>query len=112
MKDSQVYLTHILESAEAILAYVRDVDKRGFLASPEKQDAVIRRFEIIGEASKRLSEKTKLEDSSIPWRHVASMRDRLIHEYFAVDMEFVWRTAKHDLPTFVERVRKLLEIND
>lgn len=112
MKDARVFLTHILESAEAIQAYVGGMTKRDFLSSREKQDAVVRRFEIIGEATKRLSVETKARDAAVPWRDIAGMRDRLIHEYFAIDMEFVWKTAKHDLPSFIKRIRKLLELDN
>jgi len=109
MKDQNVYLVHILESAEAIVSYIQGTTKKEFLSSGEKQDAVIRRFEIIGEATKQLTDATTSRDRSIPWRSVASMRDRLIHEYFAVDLEFVWKTAKTDMPSFIARIRKLLE---
>ncbi len=92
-----------------IQGYIHGITKKQFLASSEKRDAVIRRFEIIGEATKRLTEEIRRHDTSIPWKKIAGMRDILIHEYFAIDVEFVWKTAKYDLPTFITRVKKLLK---
>ena len=109
MKDSRIFLTHILESAEMIQMYIQGITRKQFLASSEKRDAVVRRFEIIGEATKHLTDEIRNHDMSIPWKKIAGMRDILIHEYFAIDMEFVWKTAKVDLPTFIKRVKKLLK---
>lgn len=109
MKESKIFLTHILESAEIIQEYIHGVTKRQFLASREKRDAVVRRFEIIGEATKHLDKEIRDHNKAIPWKKIAGMRDVLIHEYFAIDMEFVWKTAKYDLPTFIKQIKKLLK---
>jgi uncharacterized protein with HEPN domain len=63
-----------------------------------RQDAVIRKLEIIGEAVKQLSDATRQRQPEIPWRQIAGMRDRLTHNYFGVDLVLVWRVVEHDLP--------------
>lgn len=62
-----------------------------------RQDAIIRKLEIIGEAVKRLSEHTKVQRREIPWKQIAGMRDRLTHAYFGVDLSLVWRVVERDL---------------
>ena len=69
----------------------------------------MRRLEIIGEATKRLTPEVRNRDAQIPWREIAGMRDILIHEYFAVDLELVWKTIKRDVPKLVKRIKLLLD---
>ena len=73
------------------------------------QDAVIRNFEIIGEAVKNLSDTLKQEQPSIPWRRIAGMRDKLIHDYFGVDLVMVWKTIEEELPTLHKQIKTLLD---
>jgi len=75
------------------------------------QDAVVRQFQIIGEAVKRISPETRSQNSDIPWSEITGMRDKIIHDYFGVDMEIVWLTAKQRLPqlkTVAERLLRLV----
>jgi len=72
------------------------------------QDAVLRQLEIIGEATKQISEESRRKNPHIPWRSIAGMRDKLIHAYFKVDLKEVWRTARNDLPTLKTEIIRIL----
>ena len=72
-------------------------------------DAVVRNIEIIGEASKHLPDDIKELDSQIPWKAIAGMRDKLVHDYFGVDIRFVWNTVKEDIPFLNDKIVNLLD---
>ena len=104
MKDDQVYLRHIRDALESIDNYTQ-VGRDIFFSEAMRQDAVVRRLQVIGEAVKSLSERTKLTCPEIPWRQIAGMRDKIVHEYFGVNLELVWGVVERDLPVlrrFVE----------
>lgn len=110
MKEKdKVFVEHILESIALIQSYTEQFTKKDFLSSREKQDAVIRRLEIIGEAVKNLSPELKQKCPNVPWRQIAGMRDVLIHEYFGVDLELTWKTVQKDLPLLKQELLSLLE---
>lgn len=96
-KDPRVFLAHILERADRIAAYVRD-GHAAFLADHKTQDAVIRNFEVIGEAARHVDEATAAIAPAVPWIDMRDMRSILIHEYFGVDLQTVWKTISDDLP--------------
>jgi uncharacterized protein with HEPN domain len=98
MKDDGLYLDNILECIQRIESYVAE-GKEAFMSNSMMQDAVIRNFEIIGEATKRLSSGVKQGNTDIPWRQMAGFRDVLIHDYLSVDMAEVWSVVERDLPT-------------
>lgn len=108
-KDPQVYLTHILNSIQAVERYLNGVSKEIFLSSEEKQDLVTRRIEIIGEAVKQLPEEFKEQHTEIPWRDIGDMRNVLIHMYFEVDYKIVWRTATKLVPKLKKQIIKISE---
>ena len=107
IKDDDVYLKHILEAINQIKNYIKDLDHDDFMNSRLIQDAVIRQLEIIGEATKNLSEKFRKKYTKIPWRSIAGMRDKLIHGYMGVDLEDVWKTAKEDIQDLKNEIKKL-----
>lgn len=106
-KDDTVYLKHILDAIQKIEEYTKDIAYEEFTRNNLIQDAVIREIEIIGEAAKALSGEFKT-NSDIPWKKIAGMRDKLIHHYFGVDLNAVWKVVKQDLPVLKNGVEKLL----
>ncbi len=106
MKDERTYLMHAIEAIDAILSYTRD-GRDAFLADRKTQDAAIRNIEIIGQAVKGISDGTRALEPDVPWRQIAGMRDKLIHEYFGVDLALVWDVIEHDLPIARPRLEKL-----
>lgn len=106
-KDPKIYLEHILDSINAIQSYTSGKTRETFLGSLLEQDAVIRRFEIIGEAVKNMPEIFKSAHQDIPWGKMAGMRNVLIHEYFVIDFDAVWDTAKDDLPKLKIQIEKV-----
>lgn len=108
-KDATVFLSHILESIEAIEGYTKDLDsEKAFIEDGETQDSVVRRLEVIGEAIRKLPEETKRQAADVGWREIMAMRNILIHEYFGVDLSLVWQVVHKDLPTLKESTKNLL----
>lgn len=107
-KDVKVFIEHILESILLIETYTAEISKEEFLKSRQIQDAVMRRLEIIGEATKNIPEDFRKEHPDIPWREIAGMRDILIHEYFGVDLELTWTTVKENLPNLKQKLSRII----
>lgn len=95
-KDPRVYLAQILERIDRILAFTSS-GKEGFFADVRTQDAVIRNFEVIGEAVKRIPDDYCADHPAIPWRELAGLRDVLIHQYEGVSLNEIWRMVEKDL---------------
>lgn len=98
MKKDEVYLRHILDAIADMESFMEGITKASFVKNREKQYAVIRAFEIIGEATKNLSRDLRKRNGQVPWKTIAGMRDKLIHEYFGVDVELVWISAQGKIP--------------
>ena len=103
-KDPVIYLNHILESISRIKEYTEKVNKEEFLDSKLIQDAVIRNFEIIGEATKQLDADFKNKYTFIEWKKIAGMRDKLIHDYLGVDLWAVWGVVENVVPKLEEQI--------
>jgi uncharacterized protein with HEPN domain len=106
VKDERVYLLHALEAIDAVSSYTED-GREWFFADRKTQDAVIRNIEIVGQAVKGISDATRAHEPAIPWRQIAGMRDKLIHEYFGVDLNLVWDVVERDLPSIRPQLEEL-----
>ena len=103
------YLGHILKAIERIERYTDDMDELAFLGNELVQDAVIRNIEILGQAVKGISDDTRALEPAIPWRKIAGMRDKLIHEYFGVELGLVWDVVEDELPVLRPQLEELSE---
>ena len=108
-RSDDIYAQHILDAISRIELYLADIDVAAFRSTPMMQDAVIRQLEIIGEATKMLSEHFREGRPNIPWRSIAGMRDKLIHHYFGVDLDMVWLTAIDDIPVIKAAIQNTPE---
>ena len=100
------FLSDIREAIHRISTYVAGMSYETFVADTKTQDAVIRNLEIIGEATKNLSEQLRTKYPDIPWKSMAGVRDRLIHHYFGVNLDIVWQIATIELPQVSSLTRK------
>ena len=103
------YLIDILEAREHIATYISDLDYEDFLDSRMVQDAVMRNLQIIGEAVKRLSPELKAEHPDLPWREMAGLRDRIVHDYFGINYEIVWSVIAEEMPVLVPRIEAIAD---
>ncbi len=108
IKDDNIFLHHINDSIQRIKQYISNMDHSEFISNNMAQAAVIRELEIIGEASKSVSNETKDLAPEIPWRRISGMRDKLIHNYMGVDMEAVWDTLVIDIPDLGKNITDLM----
>ena len=105
-KDTAI-IQDIKEAIERIISYISRMEYDDFLHDYKTQDAVIRNIEILGEAAKLLTNKTKEKYPDIPWKDIAGTRDKLIHDYFGVNIDIVWDIAKNEIPTLSAQLQDI-----
>ena len=99
------HLDDILDAAEKIHRYTADMTFEEFTDDEKTDDAVLRNFEVIGEAAKNIPEEFREEHNDVPWSEMAGMRDRLIHGYSSVDLHIVWMTVLEEIPSLISQIR-------
>ena len=107
MKNDRIYIRHILDAIDKVEQYVR-IGYDNFMAHSHWQDAVIRQLEIIGEATKRLSEECRTQYKGVPWQRIAGLRDVLIHDYMGVDLEAVWQVTQKNVPQLKKQLKGIM----
>jgi uncharacterized protein with HEPN domain len=109
VRDYTIYLKDILEAMESIEKFVENMNLDSFKEDDKTSSAVIRKFEIIGEAAKNVNEEIRDKYPEIPWKEMAGMRDKLIHFYFGIKYELVWRTIKDVIPCIKTIIQKIIK---
>ncbi|MFD2200075.1 DUF86 domain-containing protein [Shivajiella indica] len=108
-KDPIIYIEHINSCIKRIIEYTDGIGEQGFLQNNLIQDAVIRNFEIIGEATKKLNIDFRSKYSYIEWKKIAGMRDKLIHDYIGVDLWAIWAVVENVIPTLEIQIEEILK---
>ena len=109
MRDYKLFLNDIFSAMESIERFIEGMDFEEFASDDKTTSAAIRKFEIIGEATKNLPEWLKGQFGDIPWSKMAGMRDRLIHGYFGIDYRLVWESIKVAIPQIKPKIKSLLD---
>lgn len=109
MQRDEAYLLDIFESAKIAVGYLKDYSLEQFEKDIRTQDAVIRRIEIIGEASSKVSEDTQNKYINIPWKNMKGMRNLLIHEYNYLDLEIIYETVLNNIPPLIKELEKIYD---
>ena len=107
-RDPRLYCDDILESGSGILDFIQQMSFGEFCNDRKTYSAVIREFEIIGEAVGKLPRSLRERRSDVEWQDIRDFRNLLIHEYFGVDLEIIWKIIKDDLPVLIDSVKELI----
>ncbi len=99
------FLGDIQEALERISSYLKGLTYPKFLEDKKTQDAVVRNFEIIGEATKNITADFRARYADVPWKKLAGLRDKLTHFYFGIDYKIVWNVARKELPKLRRQIK-------
>lgn len=111
-KSNFIYLNHVLTCIYYIEEYSKDKDYDGLVKNHMLQDSLIRQIEIIGEATSRITKDFKDKYNEIPWLDMKDMRNKLIHDYFGVNIKYVWNVINQDIPFLKKQITKILNENN
>lgn len=109
MRPERLYLTDIIEAADAIATFVLGMAETDFYQDGKTQSAVLQKLIVIGEAAARLSPEFRDRYPTVEWRDIVAFRNVLVHSYFSVKLTIVWETVRQDVPTLREKMRRILE---
>lgn len=107
-RDNLFLLQDMLEAAQKIISYTEGLDFESFADDNKTVDAVIRNFEIIGEAANRLDPDFRMEQNQVDWKQIRGFRNRLVHDYFGVDMEIVWAIVENDVEELQFQLNRII----
>ena len=103
------YIYDILEAINEVEEFTQGMNFEGFAGDKKTVNAVIRSLEVIGEAAKKIPANVRKKYLKVPWKRMAGMRDKLIHEYHGIDLEIVWVVVKEELPPVSAEMEEVLK---
>lgn len=106
-RDQQLFIDDILEAVKRIQKFIKGYSYEQFIFDIKTTDAVIRNLSIIGEAASKVGKEFHSKHPQVPWKHMIGLRNKVMHEYFGVDLKILWKTIHEDLPDLKKSVRKL-----
>jgi uncharacterized protein with HEPN domain len=110
-RDTLLLLDDMFQSAQKIKRYTKDFDFDSFLSDDKTMDAVVRNFEIIGEAANRIAPNFRDENPEIEWKRIRGFRNRIVHDYFGIDYEIVWEIIETYLDELIDRLATIIDKN-
>ena len=108
-RDYSDYLQDIIDSCSDVQEFIKGMSYSDFIGDKKTKSATIRAIEVIGEAVKNIPTAFRVKHPNIPWKQIAGMRDKLIHEYFGVDAKVLWKTATEDVPMIRVEFKKIVK---
>ncbi|KOR34271.1 MULTISPECIES: HepT-like ribonuclease domain-containing protein [Planktothricoides] len=108
-RSNKDYLLHIMDEIIYLLTTSENLEKEAFGNNETFKRSFVRSLEVIGEATKKLSEDFRSEYPEMPWRRMAGMRDKLIHDYFGIDYDVVWDVVKNEIPNLNWQITKIIK---
>lgn len=109
-RKPEFLLEDILDASEKIISYTKEMSIDNFRIDDKTIDAVIRNFEIIGEAVNRLPDEFKIQYSEINWKRIRGFRNRIAHDYFGIDLNIVWKIIENQLPELIKNIKKIISL--
>jgi uncharacterized protein with HEPN domain len=109
IKDNLVYLKHIRDSINKIYLYTGNITLEVFFENSMIHDAVIRQFEIIGEATNNITNDFRLKYETVPWKNMIALRNKVIHGYFGVNLNIIWDAVKEELPPLKKSIDEIIK---
>jgi len=111
-KNPLIFLQHILDNINKIEDFSKNISKTELKENYQKQYAIIKGIEIIGEATKNISKNFIEKNPQVPWREIIGTRDKMIHHYFGIDLDIVWKIIKEELPQLKKQIMEIIKQNE
>ena len=109
LNDDRIRLMHMLDAAREAISFVRGRTRKELDTNRQLVLSLVKDIEIVGEAASRVTETTQMQTPDIPWQEIIAMRNRLVHGYFDINLDIVWKTVQEDLPMLIGRLEQALD---
>lgn len=112
MRRDETLLLDMLIASRKIARFAEGLTQDGLASNEMAASAIMREFQVVGEAARMVSEEGRASYSQIPWKAISGLRNRLVHEYFNIDFDILWQTIHDDIPTLIAQLEALVTPNE